>query len=46
MDLVPLAIQVPRNLVPCVGEALKLVNPDEKAVFGEDPIEIIQSEAR
>ena len=44
-DLVPLTIQVPRNFVPCVKEALKLVNPDEKAVFGEDPMEIIQAEA-
>jgi hypothetical protein len=44
-DLVPLTIQVPRNFVPCVREALKLVNPDEKPVFGEDPMEIIQSEA-
>jgi hypothetical protein len=44
-DLVPLTIQVPRNFVPCVREALKLVNPDEKPVFGTDPMEIIQSEA-
>jgi hypothetical protein len=45
-DLVPLTIQVPRNLVPCVGEALKLIRPEEKEAFGQDPIDIIQSEAR
>jgi hypothetical protein len=44
-DLVPLTIQVPRNFVPCVREALKLVNEDEKAVFGQDPMQIIQAEA-
>lgn len=44
-DLVPLTIQVPRNLVPCVGEALKLIRPEEKDAFGQDPIDVIQSEA-
>jgi hypothetical protein len=44
-DLVPLTIQVPRNFVPCVGEALKLVRPEEKEAFGEDPMSVIQAEA-
>jgi hypothetical protein len=44
-DLVPLTIQVPRNLVPCVGEALKLVRPEERKAFGDDPMDVIQAEA-
>jgi hypothetical protein len=44
-DLVPLTIQVPRNLVPCVGEALKLVRPEERKAFGDDPMDMIQAEA-
>jgi hypothetical protein len=44
-DLVPLTIQVPRNLVPCVKEALKLVRPEEREAFGEDPMNMIQAEA-
>jgi hypothetical protein len=42
---VPLTIQAPRNFVSCVGEALKLVPPEEKEAFGTDPINIILSEA-
>jgi hypothetical protein len=45
-DMVPLTIQVPANLVPCIGEALKLIRPEEKEAFGQDPIDLIQSEAR
>jgi hypothetical protein len=44
-DLVPLTIQVPRNFVPCVKEALKLVRPEEKKAFGQDPMNVIQAEA-
>jgi hypothetical protein len=44
-DLVPLTINVPRTFVPCVREALKLVRPEEKEVFGQDPMKIIQAEA-
>ena len=44
-DLVPLTIQVPRNLVPCVEQALKLVREEERDAFGRDPMDIIQAEA-
>jgi hypothetical protein len=45
-DMVPLTIMVPRTLVPCIRESLKLVRPSEREAFGSDPIDIIQSEAR
>jgi hypothetical protein len=45
-DMVPLTIMVPRNLVPCVRGALKLVRPSEREAFGTDPVDLIQSEAR
>jgi len=36
---------VPRNLAPCVQDALKLVRPEEREAFGTDPLDLIQSEA-